>query len=647
MSFIAPLSLLLGLLAGPIILMYMLRLRRKEVLISSTFLWQELLRDQEANAPWQKLRRNLLLLLQLLILAFLVLALARPFWPVPSLISGNVVVLLDSSASMQATDVEPSRFEAARGEIDRIIGGLGGGDQMTLIQVGKTPVVLAAATTERNLLREALATAQVENGEADWAGAVALASGAAQGFRDARVVVVSDGGLPAELPTLPAEVVYVPVGTSRGNVALTALATRNTEEGVQLLASVQNYGLVAQSALLTIRLGETIFDSRQIEVAAEAGATATWLLPDDVTLINAELRVDGDDYLALDNRAWAVHEGGVSNRALLVTPPTGNIFLEKIYAVLPGIEAFKGTSGAEITDDFDLYIFDSTIVPEPLPPGDLLIINPQVGGSIGPQVGALFNVVGTIPSTQTTVTRLASEPLLQFVDWSNIHIQQAKRVEAPWARGLVTAEGGELLLAGQYEGQRVAIMTFALQESDLPLQITFPILMANLTSWLSPGRAFEAVGGIQPGELVPLTPGASTEEVRVVLPNQTTWVAEVEGEGEIVFDETGGVGLYQVLLRDGTGTRSGGTFPVNLFNPRESAIGPRDVINIGQSSSEDSEGGDVGQRELWPWLALLAFVILLVEWWLYQEGATWRPLQILWAGIKEQVRGWQERMGRG
>ena len=110
------LFLLLGLLAGPIILLYMLRLRRREMMVSSTMLWQKLLRDREANAPWQRLRRNLLLFLQLLILACLVFALARPYIPVPTVATGNVVVLLDASASMQSTDETPTRFEKARRE---------------------------------------------------------------------------------------------------------------------------------------------------------------------------------------------------------------------------------------------------------------------------------------------------------------------------------------------------------------------------------------------------------------------------------------------------------------------------------------------------------------------------------------------------
>ena len=104
MSFLTPLALIGGLLAIPIILLYMLRLRRREVTVSSTFLWQQLLQDQEANTPWQRLRRNLLLLLQLIILALLVFALARPFITVPAVSTGQIAVLLDASASMNATD---------------------------------------------------------------------------------------------------------------------------------------------------------------------------------------------------------------------------------------------------------------------------------------------------------------------------------------------------------------------------------------------------------------------------------------------------------------------------------------------------------------------------------------------------------------
>src|SRR5262249_46983962 len=124
MQFLTPLGFALASLAVPIILLYMLKLRRKQVQVSSTFLWQQLLRDQQANAPWQKLKRNLLLILQLLILTALVMAFARPAIRVPTVATGSVIVLLDASASMNATDLTPSRFEAARNSVTDLINGL-------------------------------------------------------------------------------------------------------------------------------------------------------------------------------------------------------------------------------------------------------------------------------------------------------------------------------------------------------------------------------------------------------------------------------------------------------------------------------------------------------------------------------------------
>src|SRR4030095_1670996 len=116
MSLLTPLALICALLAIPIILMYMLRLRRREVVVSTTFLWQQVVQDNEANTPWQRLRRNLLLLLQLLILVCMIFALARPFILVPAVSTGQIELLLDASASMNAADMPggETRFEEAK-----------------------------------------------------------------------------------------------------------------------------------------------------------------------------------------------------------------------------------------------------------------------------------------------------------------------------------------------------------------------------------------------------------------------------------------------------------------------------------------------------------------------------------------------------
>src|SRR4051812_4485587 len=104
MTFFNPLNLLWLLpMAGLIFLMYLLKLRRKDVVVSSTFLWRQVIHDVQANAPFQKLRKNLLLFLQLAAVALLVFAIARPFFRTRGLGGRSVVIVMDTSASMAAT----------------------------------------------------------------------------------------------------------------------------------------------------------------------------------------------------------------------------------------------------------------------------------------------------------------------------------------------------------------------------------------------------------------------------------------------------------------------------------------------------------------------------------------------------------------
>ena len=616
MSLLSPLALLFGLLAGPIVLMYMLRLRRPAVRVSSTLLWQQLARDREANAPWQKLKRNLLLILQLLILAALALALARPYLRVPSVVNTSVVVLLDASASMQASDVSPTRFAIAQQEVEQIINSLGS-NQMTLIQVGRTPQVLASATNDKTRLREALAAAQPDNTTADWTAAFALALGAVQGYQEAQVVILSDGGLPSGLPPLPAASTYIPIGTSGENLALTALATRPTAAGIQLFASVANHGRIPQQVLLSLTIDGVLYDAQQVDVPAGGQTSRTWDLADEAAVIQASLSNAQFDYLPLDDTATTVHEGGIRNRALIVTE--GNRFLEQIFAVLPGLEPFIAAPDSPLlqptAEPFDLYVFDGVPLPNPLPAADLLLINPSQS--------ELVNVTGVVTGTaQTAAIRLTNSPLLQFVDWGNIAILQMKQVEAPWAQTLVQAEGGPLVLAGERAGQRIAILSFKLQDSDLPLQITFPILMANLTSWLNPGKAFSAPEGMRPHEVVTIIPSATATAVRILLPDGTTWEEEL-GEAELLFNQTGQLGRYDLFLMEGDVAQPAGSFAVNLFAAEESAIAPQENIFVGAGDVPTPSQENVGQWEFWPWLAAVAFLILLLEWWVYHRGLRW------------------------
>src|SRR5918997_651187 len=156
MGLLAPFGLLLSLLVPVVIAMYLLKLRREERTISSTFLWQRMVRDVEANAPWQKLRRNLLLLLQLLVLLALIFALARPFLTTTGISGRNLILIVDRSASMASTDAGGARLAAAKREAQRLVNQLLDNGRATVIAFGGRMEMPISASSDRRELRKAI-----------------------------------------------------------------------------------------------------------------------------------------------------------------------------------------------------------------------------------------------------------------------------------------------------------------------------------------------------------------------------------------------------------------------------------------------------------------------------------------------------------
>src|SRR5690606_1555129 len=135
---IVPLALI-GLISLPIIVaFYMLRLRRRDVPVGSTFLWQQLIRDVEANAPWQRLRFSWLLLAQLLIAAIVVLAATRPFTSARSDLAANVVLIVDTSAAMATVTDDEDRMALARASATDVVRRLPSGGRITVVAASDT-----------------------------------------------------------------------------------------------------------------------------------------------------------------------------------------------------------------------------------------------------------------------------------------------------------------------------------------------------------------------------------------------------------------------------------------------------------------------------------------------------------------------------
>ncbi|MFL5756571.1 MAG: vWA domain-containing protein, partial [Chloroflexota bacterium] len=203
MPFVSPLALL-GLLFVPaVVAMYLLKLRRDPAVVPSTLLWQRLVADVEANAPWQKLRRSLLLLVQLLLVILLAILASRPFVERPAGLARDLVLVVDTSASMTATDVSPSRLAAAKQAAIDALADLPSGGKVSVIAAGRTAKVIANGTSDLGHVRQAISSIEPTSAVGDLGDALRLASALAARSGDAEILVATDAAL-ARPVTLPA-----------------------------------------------------------------------------------------------------------------------------------------------------------------------------------------------------------------------------------------------------------------------------------------------------------------------------------------------------------------------------------------------------------------------------------------------------------
>jgi hypothetical protein len=244
MGFLAPLALI-GLISVPIIVtFYMLRLRRPERQVSSTFLWQQLVRDVEANAPWQRLRRSLLLLLQILLAVVFAFLVARPFTEHPAGLARDLVLVIDASASMSSVDEFPDRLTAAKRVALEQLAQVPSDGRVSVVAAGDTARVVANEATDRGRISQAIQSIEASTSASDLTDALKLAGKLAERARGAEILVVTDdAGSTVPDVALDVPVRVATVGRERENQAIAALAVRADPSGLKrtLFVSVANY----------------------------------------------------------------------------------------------------------------------------------------------------------------------------------------------------------------------------------------------------------------------------------------------------------------------------------------------------------------------------------------------------------------------
>ena len=615
MSLLVPLALAWGALAGLVLLFYILRPRSLRVEVPSIFLWRDLVQREQALTLWQRLRRHLLLLLQLLAILLLALVLARPERTAETIPQRHIVHVIDASASMSVTSGDTTRLEAAKAAALEQLNVIEPGDRLTVMSFGNQPAVLAYLTRDEQAARDAVEsiaqTATVGNVDR----VLQLAVSLADSLPGSEVYLYTDGSFPS--PAVPdsinTTVFFVRVGTPADNQGISAFAIRRRLDSLEAFVQVQNYSAESVTVPLAVLADGQPLERRDITLAPyeSAGSSVDLVFgdfPPGVSRVDAVL--DHQDALAADNRTASILMPPPVLRALLVSDTP--FFLSTVFAPLPFL-ALDHVRPVEFrpADVYDLYIFDGWLPPE-LPPGNWLIFNPPVGSPLLPVSGEIV-----APPLDYVAQ---DHRLMQFVDIRDLQVSRARRLELPpWADELIGSNRGPLLFSGTFDGRRMVVFTFSLMQSNLPLRTAFPVLMGNIYQWLNPYRIQETATHIQPQDVIEL--GLHPHADRLVVEKPGGGRISFEGRQRISFSETEELGVYHLVHYAGGEEVYREVFIVSLQEVAETNVGSQIPALAGSGASVPPVELPVF-HEIWRYLALVVLFLLLFEWVWYHRVRT-------------------------
>lgn len=604
-----------------IILLYILKLRRTEIVIPSTFLWMKSLQDLTANAPFQRLRKNLLMFLQILALILLVIALARPFVQAVSREGSNLCVIIDRSASMQTLEGGTTRLEQAKAAALDIVDTMKGSDRMMVVSVDEKANVLCELTVDKYRLRRAIRGIEAVDTGTKIRDVMLIARSLAPDNPDIpsvvsnlELVLMSDGKI-ADIDDLGAQAItvrYLQFGQARDNVGIVAFSERKETEAQgerQTFVLVHNENLEPVTTTLTLYFNDSPIAVEEVAVDAESDQEVVFAHPD---LGEGLLRVELDraDTLQVDNQAWLALRPESQLKVLMVTDSTSTTayVLKLALALEPRVALSAVTPASYVpSNDYDLTFFD-TFAPEELPGGTVVFINAL------PNIPGL--TAGDTIEHPPVLAHDAEHPVMRFLNPANIAVTEAMQVTLPdGARTLISTRGGPLVADISRGGQNLLLITFDLGNSNWPLRLSFPLFIQNVLAWVP--RSALATDMSQPaGTPIPLFTSGDVNTATVTPPSGAPVSITLDPARPVYFGDTTTAGPYRVAYGDYEEI-----FAVNLLDRTESAIAPAESLTLGRGEVVAERGQLKQTQELWPWFALAALAVLAVEWWVYSRRA--------------------------
>jgi hypothetical protein len=634
------------LLPPAILLLYFLKLRREPLQVPSTYLWSRTIEDLHVNSIWQRLRRSLLLFLQLLFAGLLLFTLLRPGCRGTELTGERFIFLIDVSASMAATENGKTRLEIAKARTQELIDGMKGGDTAMLISFSDHATIEQSFVDNRGLLRRKLAAIEQSQRRTDLDEALRAASGLANPGRvmqegreletanalRAQLYIMTDGGVKKvpEFMLGNLEPVYIPIGNSEqidnlGIIDFSVEANSESPNQREAFARIYNSGSQEIAADLSLYLNDKLRDSMS-GIAFPAGESKS--VPFDLSLGGGldvtgvlRLEIERSDDLLSDNTAYAIFNPPRKSKILLVT--TQNTVLQAALDTteLRKISLLQTETPSHLASEdyrtnaesgyYDLIIYDGCAPPK-MPQANTLFINavpPDSEWSLGAKQGR----VQIVDFAQT-------HPLLSMVDLRNVLVAEAAEVIAPKGSVvLVDSNLKSIFSVGPRGGYQDAVMGFMLGDAntDWPRYISFPIFAQNLVVHLGSRSSLNTRENVVPGKVVQLRSSTPVTEMRVTNPNKKIERVASSRENLFVYSDTGELGVYDVS--EGSSQTVDQQFAVNILDERESDLRIAEKLEIGFETVPAQPSSHVARQEYWKWILIAGLILLCIEWYIYNK----------------------------
>ena len=649
MQFDSPLSLGWLALAVPIVVFYILKIRLRRQSVSTVMFWSQVLDEQNPRSIWQRLRHLVSLLLQLAMLLLLALAVADPFFSWEVRAARRIVVVIDNSASMNSTDVKPSRLADAKRQAEQLIAGMRHRDEFALVAAGTQPQVIVGFTSRQKTVRTAVQSLTSTDGPSQVSEAVALGRrllGERQDGKQQEVIVFTDGRFvgvenlatasssPAADTVVPESVAAVPVqlqiiGARTANLGITQFQVRRSlvdPLGYEILAEVTNASDQPVECRLEVELNDEAIDV--VPLKLDAGGKWSQVF-EKTSAVGGHLfaRLKHEDTLAADNTASAVLPKREVQPVLLVT--SGNLFLQKVFEVNPLVK-LSVVAEAPATIPAGTLVVYHRVTPIKLPPGMAFVIDPA-------NATDLFGVGEAIANPIVTKQDKES-PLMSHVRLDNVLMPEARQLTPTFPdQTQVLAEAvtkEPLFFAVNRPEGRVLVLTVNLDKGDLPLRTAFPITVANALHWFA-GSKGDLRESLAAGSLATVSSNDFARPAKgqaLVLRSPAGDLKPLPANSErMTIGPLDQCGVWSILEESTQASQSGKTPPgsesmstplleiaCNLASAAETDVRPPEELLAAKTGVSPVLSG-LGSRPVWFWLLLLGLILTTVEWALYQR----------------------------